>query len=533
MRGGPRNVLTDRPLRWLPVMSEQVETRARAKSRLATAVASASARVSVVAAILCAVALRLPYLRAPVYPDEGGYLLVARYWRSGGPYLYGDLFVDRPPLLLAIFRVADWLGGPDALRLLGVAFVAAMVLESGWAGWLVGGARGARWAAFTAAALLSSPLLGADEVDGELLAAPLVLLSCAALLAVTRRPAGPRTQSGLALLAGMAATAAVLVKQNFLDAGVFAVVLLGTSALTSQRSWPATARTAGAFVAGAALPVVAACIWVVGWGSGLADLWFAVYGFRWRALEVLKAQDLIPRSRAHTLTLSAVQSGVVSLGAIFVASQLRALRRADPLVVAVTAMLVAEVVGVALGANYWNHYLIQVVPSLVLAGACLAGTSGATLLWARLGLAVVLVSAVVTAVNGAIPWPRTSGETAAFSTWIHAAARPRDSLMVAYGHANVFLSSGLRPAYPHLWTLPMRVLDPGLRTLTATMAGQRAPTWVVAWEPLDLLGASEGAAMSGALAGHYSEVADVCGHPVYLLNGVQRQLPATVPSCDD
>jgi hypothetical protein len=191
------------------------------------------------------------------------------------------------------------------------------------------------------------------------------------------------------------------------------------------------------------------------------------------------------------------------------------------------------VVGVVLGANYWNHYLIQLVPSLVLAGACLARTSAATLLWARLGLALVLCSAVITAVNGAIPWPRTAGDTAAFASWIQAAARPSDSLMIAYGHANVFLSSGLRPTYPHLWTLPMRVLDPGLETLSTTMSGPRAPTWVVAWEPLDLLGTSGGAAVSAALAAQYSEVTDLCGHPVYLLDGVHRPLPVTTPSCGD
>jgi hypothetical protein len=53
-----------------------------------------------------------------------------------------------------------------------------------------GGKRRRGVAAFTAAALASGPVLGAHEVDGELLAVPLVMLSCAlSLSAVTRHDA--------------------------------------------------------------------------------------------------------------------------------------------------------------------------------------------------------------------------------------------------------------------------------------------------------------------------------------------------------
>ena len=67
-----------------------------------------------VAAALLAVALRLPFLSVPLAPDEGGYLLVASNWHDDGPYSYGRIFVDRPPFLLLIYRLAVAFGGGPA-----------------------------------------------------------------------------------------------------------------------------------------------------------------------------------------------------------------------------------------------------------------------------------------------------------------------------------------------------------------------------------------------------------------------------------
>jgi len=94
-------------------------------------------------ATLLAVGLRIPYLPHPLSPDEGGYLLVARQWDGAGPHLYGELWVDRPPLLLAFDRLADAVGGVLALRLLACVVVVALVALAGWVGWLLAGSRGA------------------------------------------------------------------------------------------------------------------------------------------------------------------------------------------------------------------------------------------------------------------------------------------------------------------------------------------------------------------------------------------------------
>ncbi len=84
--------------------------------------------------------VRVPRVGALAYPDEGGALLVVRQWQTEGPGLYGPLEVDRPPLLMAFWRVAAALGGVEPARWLVCPLVATLVLAAGWAGWLIGDA---------------------------------------------------------------------------------------------------------------------------------------------------------------------------------------------------------------------------------------------------------------------------------------------------------------------------------------------------------------------------------------------------------
>src|SRR3954447_16366457 len=74
------------------------------------------AYLAVVAGLCLAVAAsRLPTLSSPVSYDEGGFLPVGSQW-SPGSSLYGRYWVDRPPLLIGVFTLADDLGGARPLR---------------------------------------------------------------------------------------------------------------------------------------------------------------------------------------------------------------------------------------------------------------------------------------------------------------------------------------------------------------------------------------------------------------------------------
>src|SRR4051794_27298590 len=94
-----------------------VTTHFRSRNRLTVAVTVTSTREQPVGGpgsadarflvVLCLVGVlvRVPFVPRPLRNDEGGYLLIARHWHTGGRFLYGDYFVDRPPLLVLLFRI--------------------------------------------------------------------------------------------------------------------------------------------------------------------------------------------------------------------------------------------------------------------------------------------------------------------------------------------------------------------------------------------------------------------------------------------
>lgn len=112
--------------------------------------------LAVVGAALLALALRIPFISEPAYPGEGGYLLVADQWHGSGTALYGNLFVDRPPLLMLFWRAASAGGGVATARVLACLLVVVLVAGAGWAGHQVEGRRGAVWSSLVAATLAST-----------------------------------------------------------------------------------------------------------------------------------------------------------------------------------------------------------------------------------------------------------------------------------------------------------------------------------------------------------------------------------------
>jgi 4-amino-4-deoxy-L-arabinose transferase-like glycosyltransferase len=186
------------------------------------------------AACAAVVVARLTFLGQPLRSDEGGYLMVARQWHAGGEFLYGDYHVDRPPLLMLMFRLAAVTEWDGAIRVLSIPFALAFVLAAARAAYLLAGPAGARWSAVVAAAFICSPAFAADQADGELFAAPLVMAAVALTVDAWQRAPG-LARFWVATAAGVLAAAASLVKQNFLEGFVFAGVLVVAEALRRRR----------------------------------------------------------------------------------------------------------------------------------------------------------------------------------------------------------------------------------------------------------------------------------------------------------
>lgn len=485
------------------------------------------------------VALRLPFLGHPASSDEAGFSVIASQWHAGSS-LYGDFWVDRPPLLITLFDLADHTGGLVSLRLLGTLAAALTVLGVARVTQRLGGPTAACWAAVTAGALISSPLLGTGEVDGELLSAPFVAWGLVAVLrAVDRARLGParpgqpaQESSGLggvrraALAAGAALTASLLVKQNVVDVGVFAAVLLLVAWRTRELTAAQAARVAGWGGVGALATLAAAATWTAAHGTSLGGVFYAMYPFRVRAAHLIAISPHQGSSDRLVALLAgwAASGGALLLALALTALLVRRLRGAAPL--ALGAVLVYDAFSVLAGASYWNHYLVQlVVPVAVLTGLLATRERGGWALPARLVVGLAGLSAAVALVV-ATPVLLTS-QGVAIGEAIATAARPGDSIVTVYGHAEVTGSSGLASPYPYLWSLPAKTLDPDLSVLTDTLAGPRAPTWFVTWGHLSSWGVDDTRA-AAVLAARYRPVADLLGRTVYLRDDTVRPTP-TLP----
>ena len=112
------------------------------------------------------------------------------------------------------------------------------------------------------------------------------------------------------------------------------------------------------------------------------------------------------------------------------------------------------------------------------------------------------------------------------------AARPGDTLVVYGGRADIQWASGLRSPYPHLWSLPMRTLDPDLSELGDLLTGPAAPTWFVEFTYLDTWSETGTQRISDELIERYQYVTTVCGqYRVYHLKSLER--PVLESQCSE
>ena len=475
--------------------------------------------------------LRLPGLLRPIRADEAGFLLVSRAWHPSADSLYGPYFVDRPPLLIATFGLADDLGGDLFIRVLGALACALFVLAAAASAHLVAGPEAARWTAVVAAALTVTPLIDVVAVKGELLGIPLVTAGCGAALQALREQHRARS-SGWALLAGLAASTAIGFKQNLVGGLVFAGVLLLVAAAARTLPLRSALRLGAAGLLGAAVPVAATVGWARASGVRLETLWYAVYGFRSDASVVLAADNASATGRAAVLAGVAVATGiVVVLGLVL--RHGRALWRADRALTAATLALVTiDQLTLVAGGSYWRDYLFALLPGTALSAALLVAHAPG-------GLVAVRRTALGAAASAALAlagWSIVQAvglqefDEADTGAAIAAAAEPGDTLVVFGGRADVQLASGLSSPYAQLWSLPMRTLDPDLADLDALVVGADRPTWVVEWVPFGTWFGERGDDFERLLETEYAVHGTGCGgRAIYLLRDVDR---ATVtPDC--
>jgi hypothetical protein len=483
--------------------------------------------LATVALVLAATGVRLLWLHAPVERDEAGYLLVAGQWRAGTS-VYGNYWVDRPPLLLAFFQLADALGGLVALRLLGCALAGLTVWLASRLGAALGEDSGAPvWPALAAAGFVSTPWFGVQTVNGELVAVPLVLGGLVAVVRAAR--AGGRARTAWWLVAGALAAGAGLVKQNFLDVFVFAAALALASALQRPAGSPRVRLGDLALMAAGAVLATSAVLGYAAWhGTGMRSLYDAIVVSRLHAVGLLTqiaGRSTVSRVEHYPVVL--LLSGAALILAALAARALSA--RRSRWVFAAVALLAWELFSIVASGQFWGHYLIQLVPGLALvtALATAAGDRIATFTKAAAGYAV-LAAALATATTLAAVLAPTANQ--ASGQWLRAAARHGDTAVVLFGQPNVLYGAGLQSPYSQLWALPILVEDPLLTALTHVLRGPHPPTWVLV-DGRQRKSHQRAAVIRRLLRPDYVGRTTVCRYRVYLHTGISRRLPPRPTTC--
>lgn len=473
-------------------------------------------------AVAAAVVGRWPGLLWPPYPDEAGYLTVAQTWDPAPTSMYGHFFVDRTPILVGVFDLADHLGGIGFLRVLGAIGCAWLVVAAaGCARVITRDDRAVAWTAVVTAAIVSARLIDPVATQGELLAIPLIMTSCwLSLLALEQSPA--LRSLVLALGAGLFGVLAVGLKQNMASGLLFGGVVLVAARVAGRIPWRAFVRLAVAASVGAALPALAVVAWARSAGVHLDELWYDVYGFRSDALDVIAGgRESAALERAGDVAVTVLVTGLAAIAFLFVL-RLRPIWRADPVVASgAVALLVFDGASLALGGSFWPPYVFGLVPGTALFTALLFRAGAST--WVQR----IAVLSVVSTLVGMASWAWTDPPhwSSGYETGqaIAAAAEPGDTIQVYGGRADVVFASGLTQPYRYLWGLPMRTLDPDLVELKALLSGPDAPTWLVLEVSMDAWDLGNRTGLQAVIDAHYEPHGTGCdGKPVYVRTGADR-----------
>jgi hypothetical protein len=479
--------------------------------------------------MLTVVVTRLLFVSRPATPDEAGFLVVASQWHVGGTSLYGNYWVDRPPLLIGIFRLADLGGGLTALRVIGALAAAVTVALLASTARRAFGSRAVTATTVVAGALLVSPLFGALAVNGELLAAPFIALGIRLVVEAVEAE-DPLAARGAALGAGFTAVLALLVKQNMADVVVFALVFW----VAAWRARAVTGRSLADLVAlaavGGAVGYAVVMLWAMAHGTSPLGVYEATYPFRVRAGHVLAE---IPGNTAHErlsrLGLSVLLSGAAFILVSFVAVMVRRAGR-SPVAWALVASGLYVAASILAGGSYWLHYLVQAVPVVALAAGAVAAAGPFSRVgrWAGALAGVVAASAAV-ALTVTLIHP-TPAPGAVVGTALAGSAQPGDTVLSAFGDADILRATGMTSPYPYLWSLPSRTLDPDMTLLRGLLAGPDAPTWIVVRGHQTMARLSDHGA-AAMIESRYRVVGEVCGRSIYLARGLDRPALDVSGSC--
>jgi hypothetical protein len=177
--------------------------------------------------------------------------------------------------------------------------------------------------------------------------------------------------------------------------------------------------------------------------------------------------------------------------------------------------------------SFWHAYLVPLVPDVALLAAYAVSCAPPVRSLTRFVAALTVVAALpayAAFARDRLVSPTPSGPWQVGHAISEVSGRD-DTIVNLYGSAELVEASGLPSPYRHLWSLPMRTLDPDQDELRSVLSGDRAPTWVVAVLPLDSWHIDDDRRLRDLLVERYRLVLPRCGPLIWVRDDVFRPRP--------
>jgi hypothetical protein len=447
-------------------------------------------RNTVLASCALSLTLRLRFFWSPMTADEGGFLAIARAWHHGRS-LYTEVWVERPQVLLIIFRITHVVSGDSVLSVrfmawlfscLAVVSVANLVKD-------MHGARSGALAAVIVAVAISAPVLEGFTASGELLSGA---IGSAALAVAVRAISSSRTVWPMAG-AGSLAVLAIGTKQSAYDAGLAIGLWLGAALLLRWTERPRAWHLILAF-AGGAMATLGAIV-AQATSFGIRKWWFAVAEYRLNTRSALHKPDWhrLRVSAGRVLPVIGPLAAVVMVGSILLMSQAVRGRRIA-LRPALLLPLWCLCAGPAFmtGGQFFEHYWVLPAFPLAAGAAVLLGDRLRPRALAMCASALVLMPALLSTVQiisldrAEIPI-RVGGYHRAVreervGAWFRDTAQPNDTLYVMCASASAYAAAHTDPPFPYLWMDSIRAVPGAAAGLEALVAGVDRPTYIAIFQ---------------------------------------------------
>lgn len=472
-------------------------------------------------AMLLGLALRIPFFRLPIIPDEGGYAYATRGWLDGTGRLYDDLWISRPQGIFYVYAIIMKTLGDDVFAFRFAAWIAAALTTI--AVWLF--AR--RWAGRrigNLAAILFAFIGAAPTIEGFTANSEIFMALPAAFAAVLLLHASRHGWKVVDLVAcGVLIGLATIIKPSGIVMIPVAWIFIGLVVEAPHRVY---LRRGMIILAGTLLVAIPVFIhgYLLGWSNfiyatvtyrmfnqssvsvGMAHNLYRLGAMLFVALPWLLILVILLAIR-HRMTLRRVfapsrlrqirvtrhQLGqALGLTATHPSVGYQLVRPDDDAGLLLRLWALGCLGGIAMGGDWWPHYLTQITAP---AAIWLAATSDSVIRdlgrkSARIMLTAIVVVLLclpynvlargsVDAMTAALyghPGYLAQSDVAAY---IREHTSPSDTIYVAFDQAGIYFLADRKPAYRHLYDQELRGIPTSYSDLISLIQGPNRPLYII------------------------------------------------------